>query len=246
MDKINNYRMLYKGARALIIGSGPSTKWIIKYKQNIRTLFDVIIGINSVFIEFDSIMDFHMIPEPNAFMEYKRLNDTKNKKNIPRIVNMCNIDNVECDTIGCQKVNIDTIKDFTVYEHERGPGFAEVYNNKYGAVGTAFLQSLHLACILGVKSIFSIGSEFCFSDKSDRFYTTKVYSDLSDGIYEKVYVEKNGAIFNTMLIFKLASDACNNVVQNRIKPLGIDFCDLSDGLLDTRNISLEQIFGGVR
>jgi len=223
--------------RILIIGSGPSTKNIVRYKNCLKECFDVIIGINSVFLEFEDLLNFHMIPEANAFQEYDLLNDKKIIKNplTPRIVDESNIKCVDkpLNVIGCKKVNIDYLSSFKRYDGKSLYNLAEKFDDSFGPIGTAFLQSLHFAVMLGAQSIFIIGSEFCFADSSDRFYNTKFYSNLSGGIYEKTKIIRGNRTYNTMLAFKLAALTADFAINKFILPEGIKIYDFSNGLMSS-------------
>lgn len=234
-------------SKVLIIGTGPSAKSICPYINELKDYFDVIIGINSAIIEFESVMRFHMIPEENAYCEYRSLNDKclfKNK-DTPRIINSRNIGDVgsHLNIFSCDKIDISKITNFRLYSNSGHGGLAECYDSFGTPMGTAMLQAIHFATILGASGIYIIGSEFCFSKKSDRYYNTKVYSNKDDGIYEKMTIHRNGRKFDTIRAFYVASTIVDSVLKNYVTPLNINVYDFSNGLLmGATKLKIEDYF----
>ena len=81
-------RNKHADSNILIIGSGTSTKHLIKYHKKIRDHFDIVIGVNLTCIDFEDVMDYHMIMEgrPQKMIE-KIFHQREYRKDLTRVLN---------------------------------------------------------------------------------------------------------------------------------------------------------------
>ena len=88
----NDLRKEHAGSNILIIGSGTSTEGIIKYKQKLRDHFDVIIGVNYTRVDFEDVMDYHMIMEGTPSRMVKHMfHQREYRKDLTCVLNFDNI-----------------------------------------------------------------------------------------------------------------------------------------------------------
>ena len=89
----DDFKDKHAGSNVLIISSGPSTKDLIKYRDKLREHFDVIIGVNRTCIDFEDVMDYHMIMEKSPkFLVESIFEQREYRRDLTRVLNFDNIE----------------------------------------------------------------------------------------------------------------------------------------------------------
>lgn len=208
---------LYKGGTALIVLGGTSgNMWQELYAQ---VQPDALLGGNGVVLEIDSL-DYWMCAENMTL--------TNNQSVLGNADALRKMGMFQCSTprwrflshrswnLVCSKQNVVCIRrkgweekemphDYTFREY--GEGFHSGWLLKHafaGAavhVGTVALHLLHLACILGVSEVHTIGLDLCFKDENrhhwydypiyevDRFRKDAMFTDYQGLETQWVWIE---------------------------------------------------------
>lgn len=242
----------YAGKSFLIIGSGSSTRDIIKYKDKLKEKFDVIIGINLATLEFEQQMDYHFIIEKNPAKMYKPMKDGLHiyRKDLPRILNWKAIRYFPKD-IEIYKAtrnrfdNGPKIRDYKVGDTEgllMGPP-----DSKGLSAGSAAMCALHLASIMGAKDIYLVGTDLVFKGQYDHFYPDQHYRKSTTKLANRspiVKVTHNGKERETTEFFQHSAKFFDTVIETLCKPAGITVYDFSDGLITKATpVNMDDFFG---
>jgi len=229
----------HKGKRFLIIGSGTSTKKLIPLKNQIRNMFDIVIGINLTTKEFEDQMDYHLIVEKNPQKMYEPMCNGvhKYRKDLIRILNWKAIQYFPKD-IPIYKTNrhrFDGKADIRRYEHNGHEGLLIGPPDSKGlSAGTSSMCALHLACIMGAKEVYLIGADLMFKDEYDHFYPDHSYRKSTTQKANRspiIKVTHNGNQHKTTEFFKNSAKFFDTVITNMCVPNGTDVYDFSDGLI---------------
>lgn len=107
----------------------------------------------------------------------------------------------------------------------RGP------NTSAGGSGTSALGALHLAGILGCKTVHSIGIDLCFRDTSNHHWYAerRYFSDLLSGCNQTLV---DCAGLKTMPFWIQSAKYLNYWRETYAVPAGLDWQDHSNGLLE--------------
>jgi len=243
----------HPNSRILIIADGPSTKKILDKKTILKQYFDVIISVNHGFAYFDDIIDYHLVTEKVSPTNkvVKMLSEKSYSKSVPRILNWKGIEKYD-QSYNIYKTtrhpfttnsNIRKYKDGAVEGFLTGPA-----NSRNMAVGSVSLNAMHLACILGATTIYTIGTDLVFKDEFDHFYDDHMYRGKE---YKKIVkaenrvhiidIELNGKKYQTTDYFKDSADYINKSIIGPFKD--IEVFDFSEGLITSANtITVEAFF----
>ena len=235
----------------LIIGSGSSTKQLIPYKDKIRGRFDAIIGINLTLLEFEDQMDYHFIIEKNPNKIYGPMisGGRKYRTDLPRVLNWKSIEHFPKDIpiYKATRIKFEEGVDIRLYRHDDKEGLLIGPPDARGlSTGTASMQALHLACIMGAKNIYLVGTDLVFKDKYDHFYPDNLYRKSQTKAANRspiIKVPYKGKMHETTEFFASSAKFFDSVIENRCKPVGITVYDFSDGLITKANkIDIHEFF----
>jgi len=242
----------FKSKKCLIIATGPSTKKLLKYKDNLRTYFDVIIGVNFAQIDFEDILDFHMVMEnsPSRIINYFKQNQYR--KDLPRILNWMCIEKFPKDMykVKAQRHNFNHKPNIREYDTEHGYGLFEGYTKRCGIFpGCVTIQAIHFAGILGCSKIYTIGADFVFRDE-DQYY--KSYRDIKHKdemntvvvIPKKIVeVELNNKTYTTNECYEYSANYINRFINEECNLNGVEVYDFSNGLLiSATQLNIDDFF----
>lgn len=238
----NEFKNKHPGKSFLLIGCGNSASELIPYKKEL-SFFDVIIGANKSFVEFDSVMTYHLISEKitnaNAEIFTKILNAGDFNRDLPRFINYKGLSffdqnkyNIIPITRSNHNGNLD-IKSYTSSVNGiNSEGFftGPVGSDKF-SLGTVMLQALHMACMMGAKKVYTIGADLVFKNNFDHFYNDRIYRDKKIGKKENQHTIISVGGLETTRYFYESAGFLDNVIDNICRPLGIEVYDMSDGLI---------------
>jgi hypothetical protein len=244
---INTFQNKYVGKKVLIIGCGCSAANFIPLKEKLHNYFDIVIGCNKAFVEFDSVMDYHLVTEKttknNGYDLAQKLNDGNYSKEMPRFINRKGLDFYDenkYNIIPITRSNHGGIPDLCSYESMHDSKIdAGFFTGPIGSmnlsIGSVLLQAMHLSCIFGVKDIYLIGADMCFKGKWDHFYKDRYYRDF-ETIKEanRPKIVKIGG-FETTNYFAESAIFIDQIIELINKTIGVNVSDFSDGLISKAN-----------
>jgi len=252
--EVEKFKDAYHGGKALLVLGGPSGKQWQSLRDEIHP--DVILGANGTIFEIDDL-DFHLVCENIHMAAGRAAKGEQRYQTMMKIISpevhakvrMISYLNWKGSPIVDSRVKCIRIKRMgelgEPYEEqferfsfrEYGDGFlAGPLFNHPGAltspkiqfrVGTVATQLLHLAGILGVSQVHTIGLDFCFKDGKHHNYN-----------YPKYQPDRfrTGAMFTTYEGIQTMWDWVQGgrwleSVELMMENDGIQWTDHSDGLL---------------
>lgn len=238
---------IHKGKKFLIIGSGTSTKAFVSFKDKIRGKFDVIIGINLTTLEFEDQMDYHLIVEKNPQKMYEPMQNGTHKyrRALPRILNWKAIPYFPKDIIiyKTTRHKFDGKPNIRNYSHGGYEGLLMGPPDSKGlSAGTASMQALHLASIMGASEIYLVGTDLVFKGEFDHFYPDNLYRKSTTKKANRspiIKVMHEGKEHETTEFFQNSARFFDTVISTWCKQEGIKVFDFSNGLI-TRAIKLNM------
>jgi len=210
-DGVMAFKDMYKDGVALIVLGGPSGAAWKKIKDDFHP--DTILGANGACFEI-SDLDFHMVAEnmhmadnyakqgQQRYKEIMRIFTTKHQART-RLISCLSWDLLE-DTAGCVSIRRWGEADPNGYDRqiqafnvrEYGEGFLHGrYIQKLAAlkrgvkfrVGTVAAHLLHMAGILGVREVHTIGFDMCLKDEQRhhwyKYPTYQVDRSRQEGMF---------------------------------------------------------------
>lgn len=242
----------YKDSSVLIIGTGISTKNLIKYKSELRKRFDIIIGLNFAIKDFEDILDFHIVMEKAPIGIEKEMAQNGYRRDLIRVLNYKAIkffpDDIPIIKARREYFNGEhLINKYRLYGYE---GLLEVRKKaEFGRLfyGTVLLQAIHFACILGSTNIFLSGADLMFKDGVDHYYGDRYYRDpviTPEKSRSKIISFKhNGVDVTSTHVFRRSAKIINAIITGECRPSGIRVFDLSKGLLSSAiQIDIDEFF----
>lgn len=229
------------GSSVLIIGSGHSTRDLLKYKDKLRSHFDKIIACNHSFTAFDDVIDFHLVTEKTSKTSnnnvYKALCDGNYRTDVTRIVNWKGLELYpkKYKKIKATRTNFAGNPDIRHYKHNGKEGMLVGPVGKQNfSLGSVMLSAMHLSSMIGAKKIHIIGADMCFKDEFDHFYNDRVYRNRpkefkKSNAHKIVKVSLNGIEYDTTEFFKESAQYIDSLIPTVFKE--IDVYDFSKGLL---------------
>lgn len=236
-DTPKKYQGKHKGKSILIIGTGHSTKRLVKYKHQLKKHFDVILGLNFSTYDFESELDYHMILEKNPVKSYKSMKPGTYRKDLPRILNWKSLNKFPKDILAIKatRSNFDGEVNIRKYNHKGSEGFLIGPAGIKGlSVGSVSLNAIHFAGILGCNIIYMMGADLLFRDKFDHYYPDNLYRKSETKKANRspiIKVSHRGKQYVTTKFFQESAVYINSVIVNECKRAGIEVFDFSDGLI---------------
>ena len=229
----------YPNSRVLLIGTGPSTQKLLKYRDQLKKKFDIIIGVNFAVKHFESELDFHVLAEKNAtncvFPE-----DSKTfSKTLTRVFNWKVISKYpkEMNFVKFTRNYFEGTPNIRSYKLS-GISTEGLFIGPVGSdglsLGTVLLQAMHLGAIMGAKSISIIGADLVFAETLDHYYDREYRDDKKFNRGPKrdiITIQHQGKVANTLNYFKESAQYLDKVINELFRPVGVEVYDFSDGLL---------------
>jgi hypothetical protein len=253
----NTFKNAHTGSKILVLGCGYSAADFLPLKEKLHNYFDVIIGCNKAFLEFDDVMDYHLVTEKttktNGYDLAQRLNSGAYREVMPRLINKKGLDFYSKDKYSIMPItrsHHDGNPDWRSYDTTNNcittAGF---FTGPIGSMklslGSVLLQAMHFACILGTNDIYLIGADMCFKGQWDHFYKDRYYRDFNIVKAENrpQIVKVNN--FETTNYFAETAIFMDSVIETMLKPLGVNVNDFSDGLISKANkLDIKSFFQG--
>lgn len=242
------------GGKALIVGCGPSTERILKYRDVIKEKFDVVIGLNVAVVDFGDVMDYHLVIDrlPSWIIHKLQwfLGDIYDKQ-MPRILNWKSAHRFPQDLniVQTPRCNFGGKPDIRKFRHNGYEGLLSGTITRAGlAAGAILAQAIHLTGILGCSEVYTIGADFLFDEEKDHYYEDKLYreNNLKTKPRNKsliVQIEHKGKKYWTLEYFLDSAEYINNDLVDICKAGGLQVHDFSGGLLrDDIQLDLEKFF----
>lgn len=242
----------HAGQSALIIGTGPSCKQLLDHRDQLRSKFDVIIGLNFSIIDFEQQLDYHLVLENKPTKVEFWMRQNPHRKDLTRILNNKAIRFFPSDLniIKADRWDFDGKPDIRNYDVEGGSGLFAGYEELF-IDGSVIIQAVHLAGIMGCNKIYTIGGDLYFKDK--RYYygddhsnkyriTHKPMNRLGDKQLALCEVEFRGEKVWSLPVYAKSALCVNKLAKEECEPNGIEVYDFSDGLLTTRPVIVSEFF----
>jgi hypothetical protein len=249
-ERVNAYANLYADKKALIVLGGTSAKsWQHLYKE---TGADVVLGANGVNSLIPNL-DFHMVIEnmkrtarlankkdPRAmhFMQMLRRTGASTRLYNHKNAALLGANVSREGLVGVQRrgsFDADKVPpDFSFREY--GSGFIkgglmkdkQAIGNLKLPIGTVALQLLHMAGILGVRQVHTIGLDLCFTPgESHHAYTYPGYMPNTYFLPANFITYKG---FSTMSFWKESAEFLT-AIKPCMDDVGLEWIDHSHGLL---------------
>ena len=243
----------HPGSRVLIIGSGPSTEEIIKYKDKFKSVFDVVIVLNYSFKFFDDVSDYHLVTEKTSKSSLNQvpvwMHQGNYNKNTPRILNWKGIDAYPQELNLHKMVRCEFYLDqFNARKYKNGKQEGllvgtQSYQNF--SLGSSMLCAIHFAAMLGTSELYLIGADFLFKDQYDHWYKDRSYRNPPKGAkainqHDIVDVECGRKSYKTTAYFRDSAAYIDSLLPTVFKEIGV--FDMSGGLLREANtIKMEDV-----
>ncbi|KKM05269.1 hypothetical protein LCGC14_1755810 [marine sediment metagenome] len=239
--------------KVLIISSGDSTSKILKYKDNLRNKFDIIICVNYSFKDFDDFIDYHIVIERTLGTEPKSVAKSLSKKNfrtdVHRIVswNGIHLYDQKYNLYKTNRSNFNLNPDIRKYRYNGHEGLLSWKPRaSLWSTGTVALSAMHFAGIIGASDIYLIGNDLYFKSEFDHYYKDKAYRDEKEfsKIDKKhrvsiIDIEHKGKKVQTLGIFRDSAETLNELIPTLFKDINI--YDFSDGLITTAiNLDIDK------
>lgn len=238
------YQGRFPGSKVIIIGTGNSTAGLIKHKNAIRDVFDVVIGLNYATKDFEDIMDFRLIVEKKADGFLADLHNRKYKKSLVHIINWKSIDQYPKDLplIKTTRSNFGFNPNIRKYKFNQEEGLlVGPLDSKGLSAGTAACQAIHLASIFGAAEIYLSGCDLVFKSGGDHYYGGNYYAKSITKPANRspvVDVMFKNKIHKSTEFFVNSAKFIDFVIEKYCSKENISVFDFSDGLI-TRADSLD-------
>jgi hypothetical protein len=246
-DTPSVFKDKYVGKRVLIIGTGHSTKQLVKHRDKIRKKFDVVIGLNFATKDFEEQLDFHMILEKNPTQSYESMKTQPYRRDLPRILNWKSLRLFPEDIciIKATRHSFGGKPDIKKYEHAGEEGLLiGPLGNKNLSVGSVALNALHFACIIGCDDIYMVGADLMFKDEYDHYYPDHLYRKSTTKIKNRspiIEVQHDGKAYKTTKFFQESAQYIDHVIDTMCRPNNIRVYDFSGGLISAAiQVDLEE------
>jgi len=230
------FKNKFVGKRVLIIGTGMSTKKLVKYKHKLN--FDAVIGLNFSTVDFEDQITHHLILEKNPINSYADMikNPNKYSKVTPRILNFKGLHRFPeyLNIVKTTRTNFDGKPNIREYRANGCEGLLAGPRNKQGLmVGTVALQAIHFAGILGCKELYIAGADLVFGKKFDHYYEDRSYRDSKGGKNKSPIIKlaRGGTTYDTTEYFRDSAVYLDKVVNTMCRPAGMEVYSFSEGLL---------------
>jgi len=248
------FEKIHAGKSVLIIGTGPSTSGVIKYKEKLKTRFDVLIGLNFATNDFEDVLDYHVVLEKNPAKTYTEMRKLKEKfrKDLPRILNWKTLDKFPKDLniFKATRSRFGLKPDITKYKYNGSEGLLIGPPDPMGlSAGTVMLNGIHLACIMGFRNIYLVGADLVFKDQHDHYYPDNNFYRKSKSKRANrspiVKVQCKGSELETTEFFAYSARYIDEMIEKQCVPKGIRVYDFSDGLLNEPiKLDIDEFFWG--
>lgn len=231
------FKNKYVGQSVLIIGTGHSTKNLIKYKDKLRDKFDVIIGLNFSTLDFEKQLHFHMILEKNPIRSYEAMKTEKYRLDLPRILNWKSLKKFPDDILAIKATRSNFGGKFDIREYHNGEQEGLLMGpqgNKNLSIGSVALNALHFACIIGSDKVYMIGADLLFRDEYDHYYPDSHYRKSKTKLANRspiISVDHDGKEYKTTRFFQESAGYIDSIISTKCKTEGIEVFDFSDGLI---------------
>lgn len=252
---VARYKRAYYGGKALVVLGGTSAQDWERIRDEIKP--DVILGANGTCFEIDNL-DFHMIVEnlhmaagkaAQGDVRYKRIMDILTIKHNARVrlVSYLSWDLVDDRTNAVAIRRLGELgsdyeaqfKTFSFREYGEGflagpmfdhPGALTSPKIKF-RIGTVATQLLHMAGILGVSEVHTIGFDFCFKDPHKHHWYKNGYPIYQPDRFRtgEMFTECHG--LKTQFDWIAGAQWLKDTVMPLMKRDGLKWVDHSDGLL---------------
>jgi len=243
---VMQYAGRYAGGKALIVLGGTSAKEWKKLCDEIKP--SVILGANGVNAMIADLHFWLCIENMRRTFKLAVRKDMRALKLIAmlrrtgakvRLTNWKNIPFIpdKKKLIAVQRCGAFDLSDFPADFSFRkyGNGFLKggLMRNKSAIgdlklpIGTVALQAIHLAGILGVAEIHTVGLDLCFKGKDHHAYPYPEYAENRYFLKDNFLTYKG---FQTMAFWVESSEYLLGIIP-RLKKEGIEWTDHSDGLL---------------
>jgi len=251
----------YGGTALLVLGGSSGSNWeAVRDEVNP----DIILGANGTCFEIDNL-DFHLVVENlgRAFKRanegdkrYKRIIEIISPNNTARVKLISFLNwknkNIVDSRVKCIKIKRmgelgdrydEQIKTFSFREYGEGflagpmfdhPGALSNERIKF-RVGTVATQLLHLAGILGVSEVHSIGWDFCSYDHWYKYPTYQPDKFRS----REMFTEYEGV--PTQWDWIKGAEWLKSTVEPLMKRDGVKWVDHSDGLLNVMGLECANV-----
>lgn len=244
----NNFLENHKNSSCLIISTGNSTKQLLNINTSkIKSKFDIIIGINFAVMDFDNILDYHIVSERDPVGIAKYMNDNDCSRRVKRVFNFEAIHIFNENLNFVKFIRLDYNKRFNITKYKNGDieGLVSGPFKNNIAIGTVLAQALHFACLLGCNKIYTIGTELLFYNKYDHYYEDRYYRDKKGrkpGLRSPIVnVAHNNKKYQTTRNFKQSAEFLNFLIDKYCTPGGIDVFDFSGGLITSaKKLSISE------
>lgn len=248
----HDYCGKHTGESFLIIGSGPSTKKLIQYKDKIADKFDQVISINLSINDFKDQSTYFFAIEKNPALVYNAMNQNKNyRKDITYFVHWKCIDKFPGDIKKVKMTRIFFGDEFDIREYIK-PGKEGLVigpkDTKGISAGTASLQAIHLASIMGASSIYLIGCDLMFKEESrDHYYQDNFFYRKSKTKESNrspiVDVVKDGTKYKSTEFFRESAKFIDKLIEQYYNKENVEIIDFSDGLIQkAKKADLDAFF----
>jgi len=236
-DTPQNLKDKYNGSEILIVGTGNSTIDLVKYKDRLKDKFGVVIGLNYSTKDFESVMDFRLIVEKKADGFLKDLDGREYRRDLPHIINWKSIDKYPRDLplYKTTRSNFNFNPRIREYGYNGSEGLLIGPPDTTGlSAGTAACQALHLACIMGAKSVYLIGCDLMFKAGGDHYYGGDYYAKSVTKPANRspiVNIIKDGKEHRTTEFFLNSARFIDFIVEKYCRRAGVNVYDFSSGLI---------------
>lgn len=245
------FKNTFVGKSAIIIGTGMSTKKLIKYKDSLVDKFDAIIGLNFSTNDFENQLTHHLLLEKKPVMSYTDMikNNDKYRKELPRILNWKGLHRFpkNLNIVKATRTNFGGEPNIREYKYKGYEGFLNGPLNEQGlSTGSVALHGIHLACFMGCNRIYLVGTDFVFGEKFDHYYEDRYYRDNRKEIHKSPIInigDKKKS--ETTQFFQDSAKFIDKAIITMCNPIGIDVFSFSDGLLTAPvKLDIDEFFEG--
>lgn len=252
---VKNLEGSHCGEKALLVLGGTSGRNWLTLKNEINP--DIILGANGTCFEIPDL-DFHLVVENLSMATGKAKKGDKHYARIAQIISPENTAKVKLISYLNWKYNVvDSrvkaikIKRMGELRENYDEQFKEFSFRKYGngflagplfkksgclsspgirfRIGTVATQLLHLAGILGVREIHTIGMDFCFKETKHHWYS---YTNYQPDRFrtDKMFTEYLG--LKTQWDWVLGAQWLVEIVKPIVTKENVIWVDHSEGLLE--------------
>jgi hypothetical protein len=242
----------HPGSRVLIVGTGPSAKGALPYRDRFDARYDVVIGLNGSVVHFPRI-DYFLSVESKAYLW-----DWYRHRTAPGVVRcvsesgarLAREAGLEDDQPALYLLRHLYTEPVDIGHYRNAAGEEGLLVGPRGETGlgpgTVTLAAIHFATMLGAREIHVIGADLHFPDGAPQhFYGASEYGTHEvDGkryheldaetrlnpIVETVHPE-TGKTVETTLHFRESAAYIDQVIDQLLRPIGVEVVDFSHGLI---------------